>query len=110
MIKTTVIEAKKMVVCELFDTKYDAINQILKTLRGGLIIDLDKYEIPNHFRSAVVCDEEDVFDPREGYKKAKKRLLDKYYHSKNAATKRFVNDLNDTMFMVASSCERNVND
>lgn len=104
MIKTTVIESKRMVVCELKDTRYDAIRQIEKYLRGNLNINWDRYIIPNHFRSAVVCHKDDVFSAEEGYKKAKERLLNKYYKAKNAAVNRFITDLNDTMFEVVANC------
>ena len=80
-IKYFVNEEKRQVIGLLENTRYDAINKIEKMLGdtefcfcGG-----KKYLMPSEYRAVVQCNPRDEFSVEEGKKKAKERIMKRYY-------------------------------
>jgi hypothetical protein len=49
----------------------------------------DKYMMPTEFKAVVQCDPEDEFNVEEGMKKAKQRILDRYYPALHKRIEKF---------------------
>lgn len=80
-IKYFVNEEKRQVIGLLENTQYDAYNKICKMMRDTefCVAPSKKYLMPSEFRAVVQCDPSDEFNVEEGKKRAKKRILDRYY-------------------------------
>ena len=90
-IKYFVNEEKRQVIGLLENTKWDAVNKISKMMAGTecCVVPSKKYLLPSEFRSVVQCDPRDKFDIEEGKKRAKKRILDRYYSALDKRVNRF---------------------
>lgn len=80
-IKYFINEEKRQVIGLLENTQWDAYNKICKMMRDTdfCVAPNKKYMMPVEFRAVVQCDPADEFNVEEGKKKAKKRILDRYY-------------------------------
>lgn len=90
-IKYFVNEEKRQVIGLLENTKWDAINKIEKMTAGTefCFIPTKKCMMPSEFRSVVQCDPRDEFNVEEGKKKAKERILNRYYAALDKRVNRF---------------------
>lgn len=90
-IKYFVNEEKRQVIGLLENTKWDAVNKINKMMAGTefCVVPSKKYLMPSEFRSVVQCDPRDEFNVEEGKKKAKKRILNRYYAVLDKRVNRF---------------------
>lgn len=94
MIKYVVIPEKRTVVGILENTDMDAYHKINKMIDGSnILIDFDKYLMPNRFKVSVVCDESDEFNEEVGKNMAKERLMRKYYKSLDSRLLKFKNEI-----------------
>lgn len=93
MIKYFINSDKKQVVGLLANTRWDAYNKICKMVRDTdfCVAASDKYMMPSEFRVVVQCDDRDEFDPEIGQKKAKDRLLKRYYAALDKRVNKFLN-------------------
>lgn len=80
-IKYFVNEEKRQVIGLLANTKYDAINKIEKMMDNTefCFCASKKYLMPSEYRAVVQCDPKDEFSVEEGKKKAKERIMKRYY-------------------------------
>ena len=80
-IKYFVNEEKRQVIGLLENTRYDAINKIEKMLGDTefCFCPSKKYMMPSEYRAVVQCDPRDEFSVEEGKKKAKERIMKRYY-------------------------------
>lgn len=80
-IKYFVNEEKRQVIGLLENTQWDAYHKICKMIRDTdfCVAPSEKYMMPSEYRAVVQCDPRDEFSIAEGKKKAKKRILDRYY-------------------------------
>jgi hypothetical protein len=81
MIKYFINEEKRQVIGLLENTRWDAYNKISKMIRDTdfCVAPNEKYMMPSQFRAVVQCNPADEFSVEEGKKKAKQRILDRYY-------------------------------
>ena len=99
-IKYVVNHEKKSVTAILEGTKFDAINRINNRIHNTDWY-LDPYDVhekflmPDKFVSTVKCDERDEFDVGFGMERAKKVVLDNYYHSMNKRIKKWTTSMAD---------------
>lgn len=91
MIKYFVNEEKRQVIGLLEDTQWDAYNKICKMVKDTdfCVVPHEKYMMPSEFRTVVQCDDRDVFDPEVGKKKAKERILNRYYPALDKRVSKF---------------------
>ena len=94
------IPEKKKTIAVLKNTQNCAINVINKILGDtkSLCFDEERYKMHDMYRSVVVCYGNDEYDPIEGEKQAKAKLLDHYYEQLDKKVDMFINDLNTAMF------------
>lgn len=80
-IKYFVNEEKRQVIGLLENTKYDAVNKIEKMMNDTefCLCLCKKYLMPSEYRAVVQCDPRDEFSVEEGKKKAKERIMKRYY-------------------------------
>jgi hypothetical protein len=92
MIKYFVNEEKRQVIGLLDNTRWDAYNKICKIVRDTdfCVAASEKYMMPDKFRVVVQCDDRDEFDPEIGQKKAKGRLLKRYYAALDKRVNKFL--------------------
>lgn len=90
-IKYFVNEEKRQVIGLLEDTRWDAYNKISKMIRDTdfCVAPNEKYMMPSQFRAVVQCDPADEFSVEEGKKKAKRRILDRYYPALHKRVSKF---------------------
>lgn len=83
MIRYFVNEKKKQVIGLLEGTQWDAINKINKIIRDTdfCFCPGEKFVMPDKFRAIVNCDPRDEFSVEEGKKKAKERIMRRYYNA-----------------------------
>lgn len=92
MIKYFINSDKKQVIGLLENTRWDAFNKINKMIRDTdfCVVPSDKYMMPSEFRVVVQCDDRDEFDPEIGQKKARERLLKRYYTALDKRVNKFL--------------------
>ena len=80
-IKYFINEEKRQVIGLLENTRYDAINKIEKMMSDTefCLCHYKKYMMPHEYRAVVQCDPRDEFSVEEGKKKAKERIMQRYY-------------------------------
>lgn len=90
-IKYFINEEKRQVIGVLENTRWDAINKIHKMIRGTdfCVVPSEKYMMPSEYRTVVQCDERDEFNVEEGKKKAKERILKRYYPALDKRVNKF---------------------
>ena len=95
MIKYFVNEEKRQVIGLLSDTQYDAYNKICKMVGDTdfCVVPKDKYVMPSEFRAVVKCDPADEFSVEEGKKKAKERIMKRYYPALDKRVDKFFDAL-----------------
>lgn len=90
-IKYFVNEEKRQVIGLLENTRWDAYNKISKMIRDTdfCVAPHEKYMMPNEYRAVVQCDPRDEFSVEEGMKKAKERILNRYYPALDKRVSKF---------------------
>lgn len=105
------IPEKEMTIAVLNGCKFDVINKIEK-LTADFNIDMltydDKYIMPDTFRAVVRRHGDDVFDEEEGERKAKEKLMNKYYRSFDKRMAMFKNGLDRLNEKVTTSIKKTV--
>lgn len=100
-VKYVTIKDKKQTIAILSDTKYDAVHRIDKLCGRNRLCaivfntDVEKYYMPNQFKTTVTCVGDDVFDVEEGKRIAKEKLMRNYRNSLNKRIVKFKLDLLD---------------
>ena len=91
-IKYFVNEEKRQVIGLLENTRYDAVNKIEKMLGDTefCICGIKKYLMPSEYRAVVQCDPRDEFSVEEGKKKAKERIMKRYYPALDKRVNKFL--------------------
>ena len=96
------IPEKRQIVAVLNHTQWDAYNKIDKMLSESNFVFVepenvkrDKYKMPDCFKVIVTCDPRDEYDFELGAQIAKKRIMDKYYHSLDKRMQMFTDSLVD---------------
>ena len=91
-IKYFVNEEKRQVIGLLEGTKWDAYNKISKMVRDTdfCIVPNDKYMMPTEFRAVVQCDPKDEFSVEEGMRRAKERIMNRYYAALDKRVNKFL--------------------
>ena len=92
-IKYFVNEEKRQVIGLLENTRWDAVRKINKMIRDTdfCFCPSEKYYMPSEYRAVVQCDPRDEFNVEEGKKRAKKRILDRYYAALDKRVNKFFN-------------------
>ena len=90
-IKFFVNEEKRQVIGVLENTRWDAVNKIDKMIRDTdfCFCPSEKYMMPDNYRAVVQCDPRDEFSVEEGKKKAKERILNRYYPALDKRVNKF---------------------
>ena len=90
-IKYFVNEEKRQVIGLLENTRWDAINKISKMISDTdfCIVPNKKYMMSDEYRTVVQCDPRDEFSVEEGKKKAKERILKRYYTALDKRVNKF---------------------
>ena len=91
-IKYFVNEEKRQVIGVLENTRWDAYNKISKMIRDTdfCVAPNEKYMMPSEFKAIVQCDPADEFSVEEGMKRAKQRILDRYYPALDKRVNKFL--------------------
>ena len=85
---------QRKVVAVMHGCEKDCIKKIHRALdRTHITFDESKYLINDTFRGVAVCVDEDEYNPEEGEKIAKAKLLDKYHKMYDATMEKFRNEL-----------------
>ena len=109
-IKYVHVPEQEKCIAVLENTRYDAIHKIAKIMgqTKSLCFDPSKYLMNNSYRAVVVCHPDDEYDPAQGMKIAKAKLLDRYYAALDSKCEEFIADLNTAMFECSNrvSCTR----
>ena len=93
------IPEQKKTIAVLNNTQNNAINMINKVVcNTSIIFNKNKYRMHNSYRAVVICGKDDDYDPAEGERQAKKKLLEHYYEQLDKKVDMFINDLNTAMF------------
>jgi hypothetical protein len=88
------LDSQRKVVAVMNGCEKDCVRKIHRVIdRTNLAFDESKYLINDTFRGVAVCAEEDEYDPKEGEKIAKAKLLDKYHKMYDATMDRFKEEL-----------------
>jgi hypothetical protein len=88
------LDSQRKVVAVMNGCEKDCVRKIHRVIdRTNLSFDESKYLINDTFRGVAVCAEEDEYDPKEGEKIAKAKLLDKYHKMYDATIDRFKAEL-----------------
>ncbi len=109
MIKYFHVPEQKKTIAVLEGCKWDCVNKIEKVLDStSLRINYRKYMMPDTFRAVVVCHPEDEYSPEEGERRAKRKLLDRYYEVLDKKQELFAEALNTAMFELTNrmSCSK----
>ena len=90
-IKYYVNEEKRQVIGVLSNCRWDAVRKIDKMIRDTdfCFVPSDRYMMPSEYRSVVQCDPRDEFSVEEGKKKAKERILNRYYPALDKRVSKF---------------------
>jgi len=91
-IKYFINEEKRQVIGLLENTRYDAINKIDKMIADTefCFCPSAKYMMPSEYRAVVQCDPRDEFSVAEGKKKAKERIMKRYYPALDKRVNKFL--------------------
>ena len=111
-IKYFINEEKRQVIGLLENTRYDAINKIEKMLGDTefCFCGSEKYLMPSEYRAVVQCDPRDEFSVEEGKKKAKERIMKRYYPALDKRVNKFCEALlvlNGKVFETPEALENN---
>ena len=88
------LDSQRKVVAVMNGCEKDCVRKIHRVIdRTNLAFDESKYLINDTFRGVAVCADEDEYDPKEGEKIAKAKLLDKYHKMYDATMDRFKAEL-----------------
>lgn len=88
------LDSQRKVVAVMHGCEKDCVRKIHRVIdRTNLTFDESKYLINDTFRGVAVCADEDEYDPKEGEKIAKSKLLDKYHKMYDATMNRFEEEL-----------------
>lgn len=95
-VQYVVIPEERKTYAMLYQTKFDAINQIKKLMKNSTlgIENNKKYMMPSVFKVSTVCDPEDEYSVEEGKKIAKEKLMKHYHESVDKRIDMFKSDLN----------------
>lgn len=112
MIKYFINEEKRQVIGLLEDTRWDAVRKINKMIRDTdfCFCPNEKYMMPDEYRAVVQCDPRDEFSVEEGKKKAKERIMKRYYPALDKRVSKFFDAalvFNGKVFETPAAVEEN---
>lgn len=95
MIKYYDVPEQLKTIAVLENTSYDAVHQIAKVIgdTNSMCFNPNKYLMNNTYRAVVVCHPDDEYSVEEGRRRAKKKLLDRYYEQLDKRLDMFADDL-----------------
>ena len=95
-VQYVVIPEERKTIAILYQTQFDAINQIKKLMKNSTlgIENNKKYMMPSTFKVSTVCDPEDEYSVEEGKKIAKEKLMKHYHESIDKRINMFKKEVN----------------
>lgn len=108
MIHYIEVPEKKMIIAELRDTGWDAMNKISKLFDNSKVYigpeSFSDYMMPNKFTTSVTLQDGDEYNLEVGKNEAKKKLMSHYYASLDKRVNRFKAEF---LKLAKDFCEKN---